>query len=135
MPTYEYLCDGCGEKFDFFQSMTSPPLKKHPDCKHSDSSVKRIVSGGSGLIFKGSGFYLTDYKNKKQESKKSISNAIKFSFIFSVPSATGIFLLSNEIVSFLFERGAFDSLDSVLTSKSLVALSVGLPAFILIKSK
>ena len=69
MPTYEYLCDGCGEKFDFFQSMTSPPLKKHPDCKHSDSSVKRIVSGGSGLIFKGSGFYLTDYKNKKQEPK------------------------------------------------------------------
>ena len=72
-------------------------------------------------------------RNKKQESKKSISNAIKFSFIFSVPSATGIFLLSNEIVSFLFERGAFDSLDSVLTSQSLVALSIGLPAFILIK--
>ena len=54
-------------------------------------------------------------RNKKQESKKSISNAIKFSFIFSIPSATGIFLLSNEIVSFLFERGAFDSLDSFLT--------------------
>ena len=56
-------------------------------------------------------------RNKKQESEKSISNAIKFSFIFSIPSATGIFLLSNEIVSFLFERGAFDSLDSVLTSQ------------------
>ena len=69
MPTYEYLCGGCGEKFDFFQSMTSPALKKHPGCKHNDSSVKRIVSGGSGLIFKGSGFYLTDYKNKKPESK------------------------------------------------------------------
>ena len=69
MPTYEYLCDGCGEKFDFFQSMTSPTLKKHPGCKHNNSSVKRIVSGGSGLIFKGSGFYLTDYKNKKPDSK------------------------------------------------------------------
>tara|TARA_X000001036_G_C19921679_1_gene497891 strand:- start:114 stop:404 length:291 start_codon:yes stop_codon:yes gene_type:complete len=69
MPTYEYLCGGCGEKFDFFQSMTSPALKKHPGCKHNDSSVKRIVSGGSGLIFKGSGFYLTDYKNKNRDSK------------------------------------------------------------------
>tara|TARA_B100001250_G_scaffold406517_2_gene425706 strand:- start:1379 stop:1669 length:291 start_codon:yes stop_codon:yes gene_type:complete len=69
MPTYEYLCNGCGEKFDFFQSMTSPTLKKHPGCKQNNSSVKRIVSGGSGLIFKGSGFYLTDYKNKKPDSK------------------------------------------------------------------
>ena len=71
MPTYEYLCDSCGEKFDHFQSMTSPTLKIHPDCKHDDSSVKRIVSGGSGLIFKGSGFYLTDYKNKNRDSKST----------------------------------------------------------------
>ena len=68
MPTYEYICKTCGEKFDYFQSMTSPTLKSHPDCKNENSSVKRIVSGGSGLIFKGSGFYLTDYKNKKPES-------------------------------------------------------------------
>ena len=68
MPTYEYICDTCGKKFDYFQSMTSPTLKSHPDCKNENSSVKRIVSGGSGLIFKGSGFYLTDYKNKEPES-------------------------------------------------------------------
>ena len=68
MPTYEYICKTCGVKFDYFQSMTSPTLKSHPDCKNEKSSVKRIVSGGSGLIFKGSGFYLTDYKNKKPES-------------------------------------------------------------------
>ena len=68
MPTYEYICNTCGEKFDYFQSMRSPTLKSHPDCKNENSSVKRIVSGGSGLIFKGSGFYLTDYKNKKPES-------------------------------------------------------------------
>ena len=68
MPTYEYICNTCGEKFDHFQSMTSSILKTHPDCKENESSVKRIVSGGSGLIFKGSGFYLTDYKNKKPES-------------------------------------------------------------------
>jgi putative FmdB family regulatory protein len=69
MPTYEYICNTCGEKFDHFQSMTSSILKARPDCEKSDCSVKRIVSGGSGLIFKGSGFYLTDYKNKKPESK------------------------------------------------------------------
>ena len=68
MPTYEYICNTCGEKFDHFQSMTSSILKTRPDCKESGCSVKRIVSGGSGLIFKGSGFYLTDYKNKKPES-------------------------------------------------------------------
>lgn len=68
MPTYEYICNTCGEKFDHFQSMTSSILKTRPDCKENECSVKRIVSGGSGLIFKGSGFYLTDYKNKKPES-------------------------------------------------------------------
>ena len=68
MPTYEYICNTCGDKFDHFQSMTSSILKARPDCEKNDCSVKRIVSGGSGLIFKGSGFYLTDYKNKKPES-------------------------------------------------------------------
>tara|TARA_B100001175_G_scaffold195935_1_gene166319 strand:- start:51 stop:341 length:291 start_codon:yes stop_codon:yes gene_type:complete len=67
MPTYEYICNTCGDKFDYFQSMTSSILKARPDCEKNDCSVKRIVSGGSGLIFKGSGFYLTDYKNKKPE--------------------------------------------------------------------
>ena len=69
MPTYEYICESCGEKFDCFQSMSSPALKTHPECKQKNSIVKRIVSGGSGLIFKGSGFYLTDYKNKKKDPK------------------------------------------------------------------
>ena len=71
MPTYEYICEGCGERFDYFQPMTSPALENHPDCLKGDSNVKRIVSGGSGLIFKGSGFYLTDYKNKKEISENS----------------------------------------------------------------
>ena len=69
MPTYEYICESCGEKFDYFQSMSSPALKTHPDCKKENSIVNRLVSGGSGLIFKGSGFYLTDYKNKKKDPK------------------------------------------------------------------
>jgi len=47
--------------------MSSSPLKVHPGCKENGSEVERIISGGTGLIFKGSGFYLTDYKNKKKK--------------------------------------------------------------------
>ena len=65
MPTYEYICKDCGEKFEHFQSMSSTPLKIHDGCKKSGSNVERVISGGTGLIFKGSGFYLTDYKDKK----------------------------------------------------------------------
>ena len=76
MPTYDYLCKECGYKFEYFQAMSSPALKTISNCKNckqQDCNVERIISGGSGLIFKGSGFYLTDYKNKKSESKKSNS--------------------------------------------------------------
>jgi putative FmdB family regulatory protein len=64
MPTYEYACSKCGHHFEKFQSMRDEPLKKCPKC--SKSALKRLVGGGAGLIFKGSGFYITDYKNKKQ---------------------------------------------------------------------
>ncbi len=71
MPTYEYICKDCGDRFDYFQSMSSPPLKEYKCCTNKFSSVERVISGGTGLIFKGSGFYLTDYKNKtvKKHSK------------------------------------------------------------------
>ena len=74
MPTYDYLCKECGNKFEHFQSMSSSPLKTRPDCEVENCNVERIISGGTGLIFKGSGFYLTDYKNKKSDSKKSKSD-------------------------------------------------------------
>ena len=76
MPTYEYICNTCGTRFDYFQSINSPALLEHPDCNMKDSTVKRIISGGSGLIFKGTGFYLTDYKNKgkKNNTKEKSSN-------------------------------------------------------------
>jgi len=64
MPTYDYVCEECGDRFEYFQTMTSPVLTQKPDCEKENCCVKRMVSGGSGLIFKGSGFYLTDYKNK-----------------------------------------------------------------------
>ena len=76
MPTYDYKCKECGSKFEYFQTMSSPALKKISNCKNcksKDCNVERIISGGTGLIFKGSGFYLTDYKNKKSDKKKSNS--------------------------------------------------------------
>jgi putative FmdB family regulatory protein len=62
MPTYEYACQKCGHEFEQFQSMNDAPLKKCPKCKKA--GLKRLVGGGAGLIFKGTGFYITDYKNK-----------------------------------------------------------------------
>ena len=83
MPTYDYICNECGEKFEHFQPMSSAPLISYPHCKDEDCSVKRLISGGSGIIFKGSGFYLTDYKdspkekNKNKKSKKKSDKKIK----------------------------------------------------------
>jgi putative FmdB family regulatory protein len=63
MPTYEYQCQKCGHCFSEFQRIVDPPIKDCPKCKKK-SCVEQIISGGSGLIFKGSGFYETDYKRK-----------------------------------------------------------------------
>jgi putative FmdB family regulatory protein len=62
MPTYEYACSKCGHHFDQFQSMRDEALRKCPKCHKM--ALKRLIGGGAGLIFKGSGFYITDYKNK-----------------------------------------------------------------------
>ena len=70
MPTYEYICNECGERFENFQTMSSKPLTKRPDCEEKNCDVTRVISGGTGLIFKGSGFYLTDYKDQPKTDKK-----------------------------------------------------------------
>ncbi len=62
MPTYEYVCTKCGHELEAFQSMKDAPLKVCPAC--SRRTLRRKVGGGAGLIFKGSGFYITDYKKK-----------------------------------------------------------------------
>lgn len=59
MPTYEYLCLKCGGRFDRLQSITEAPLKK---CESCGGKVERQIGSGAGLIFKGTGFYITDYK-------------------------------------------------------------------------
>ncbi|MDR1144069.1 MAG: zinc ribbon domain-containing protein [Spirochaetaceae bacterium] len=57
MPTYEYECKSCGHNFEAFQSMTEEPLKECPRC---GKEIRRLINGGGGIIFKGSGFYVTD---------------------------------------------------------------------------
>jgi putative FmdB family regulatory protein len=59
MPTYEYECETCHHHFEEFQNMTDKPIQKCPRC---GKKVKRLISSGAGFIFKGSGFYITDYK-------------------------------------------------------------------------
>jgi putative FmdB family regulatory protein len=61
MPTYEYICDACGHELEEFQSMTAKPLKKCPEC--GKSKLVRQIGIGAGIIFKGSGFYETDYRS------------------------------------------------------------------------
>jgi len=70
MPTYEYECKKCGKKFDIFQNITEDPIKSCPKCK---GKVNRLIGSGSGIIFKGSGFYHTDYKKPKCSANKNNS--------------------------------------------------------------
>ena len=81
MPTYEYQCKSCGHTFDAYQPISAKPLKKCPQC---GKGVKRLIGSGSGIIFKGSGFYETDYKKKtpppkEKKSEPSISKKDKAS--------------------------------------------------------
>jgi putative FmdB family regulatory protein len=71
MPTYEYKCEACGHAFEKMQSMTAPAIRKCPAC--GKNKVKRLIGTGAGLIFKGSGFYITDYRSEayKKDSAKS----------------------------------------------------------------
>jgi len=73
MPTYEYECKKCSHSFEAFQSITDEPLTKCPEC---GEEIRRLIFGGAGVIFKGSGFYVTD-KNKFSETKGSAVLASK----------------------------------------------------------
>jgi putative FmdB family regulatory protein len=67
MPTYEYKCTACGHQFEQFQSITAAPIKRCPQC--GKAKVKRLLGTGAGLIFKGSGFYITDYRDSSYKEK------------------------------------------------------------------
>ena len=68
MPTYQYLCHDCGFKFEEFQSMVDKPIDKCPEC---GGNPKRLISGGAGFLFKGSGFYITDYRSSQYKKDAS----------------------------------------------------------------
>ena len=68
MPTYDYECEKCGHRFELFQSMKDEPKKRCPKCK---GKVRRLIGTGAGMIFKGSGFYVTDYRSDSYKSEKS----------------------------------------------------------------
>ncbi len=74
MPTYEYKCNECDHHFETFQMITEEPVKKCPQC---GGKVQRLISGGAGLIFKGSGFYITDYKNAGKRPPESDNSKSK----------------------------------------------------------
>ena len=84
MPTYEYECMDCGHKFEKFQNIKDKPLKKCPKCR---GVLKRLIGTGAGIIFKGDGFYHTDYKmnsskkekdNKEDKESKKVDNKGKY---------------------------------------------------------
>ena len=89
MPTYEYECRQCGHRFETFQSMKDEPLKK---CEKCGGELRRLIGTGAGIIFKGSGFYQTDYRSKsykdKAKSEGGDSGAKKESAKESPPSET-----------------------------------------------
>lgn len=60
MPTYEYRCRGCGHEFERFQKITAKPIKECPAC--GDGEAERLISSGAGVVFRGPGFYATDYR-------------------------------------------------------------------------
>ena len=76
MPTYEYICDSCKHEFERFQSIKAKPIRKCPKC--GKLRVQRLIGAGAGIIFKGSGFYQTDYRSegykKAAESEKKTTD-------------------------------------------------------------
>jgi putative FmdB family regulatory protein len=78
MPTYDYVCDACDHKFELFQSITAEPEKKCPEC--GKKKLRRLIGAGAAIVFKGSGFYQTDYRSdsyKKRAEADSKSSESK----------------------------------------------------------
>ncbi|MGE9296960.1 MAG: FmdB family zinc ribbon protein [Puniceicoccales bacterium] len=76
MPTYDYHCAACDTDFEFFQSMRDDPLDQCPHCSKK-GKVKRMISSGAGIIFKGSGFYETDYKRSGSGAESGSGDSAK----------------------------------------------------------
>jgi putative FmdB family regulatory protein len=87
MPTYEYQCRSCGHRFDAVQSIRASPRTRCPHCR---KKVHRLISGGAGFLFKGSGFYTTDYRSTPyQEAAKKDQEGRKAPVAVKVPAKDG----------------------------------------------
>jgi putative FmdB family regulatory protein len=81
MPTYDYVCENCDHRFELFQSIKAKPIRKCPKC--GKLTVNRLIGAGAGIIFKGSGFYETDYRSdsykkaKESETKSTTDKSTK----------------------------------------------------------
>src|SRR5882672_6505432 len=94
MPTYEYVCEKCGHQFEQVQPMSAKPLticpkEVCPQKKWNKGTVKRAISGGAGLLFKGSGFYITDYRSEKYKEAAKKEAAPAASSAGETKSASG----------------------------------------------
>lgn len=72
MPTYDYECESCGHGFELFQQITERPVKTCPEC--GKRKAQRLIGTGAAVIFKGSGFYQTDYRSKDYKTKVAAEN-------------------------------------------------------------
>ncbi len=90
MPTYDYVCDACGHALEIFQSMSEAPKKKCPKC--GKSKLARRIGAGAGFLFKGSGFYLTDYRSKSytagSEAERKLETSGQSGSDSTAPAAT-----------------------------------------------
>ncbi len=76
MPTYDYVCESCQHSFEQFQSITARPLRKCPECRKL--KLKRLIGTGAGVLFRGSGFYETDYRSESyKKAQKAETDSAK----------------------------------------------------------
>ncbi len=75
MPTYDYICKECEHEWELFQTMKSKPIRKCPDC--GKLKAQRLIGAGAGIIFKGSGFYQTDYRSSSYKKGAEAAKKVK----------------------------------------------------------
>ena len=112
MPTYEYVCDGCTHEFEVFQSMKDDRLKTCPEC--NEDLLRRKIGTGAGIIFKGTGFYETDYKRDKKSGEKKESGSSESSSKSESTSSTS----SSDSSSSSSSSGKSESSTSTSSSSS-----------------
>lgn len=75
MPTYDYRCNACGHEFEEFQMMSDRVMRKCPEC--GKLKLERLIGSGAGFVFKGSGYYVTDYRSESYDADKKADSAPK----------------------------------------------------------